>query len=100
MAATAARFARGGKWYSRQNESRLEGMTPGGDEYVQLLDASGSQSKRPLFGLSNEQLTEAMHSLGQPAYRGKQLSEALYRQWNTTFDDISTLPKDLRKALS
>ena len=31
---------------------------------------------------------------------GKQLSEALYRQWNTTFDDISTLPKDLRKALS
>jgi 23S rRNA (adenine2503-C2)-methyltransferase len=74
-------------------------MTPGGDEYVQLLDASGRQSKRPLFGLSNEQLTEAMRAFGQPAYRAKQLSEALYRQWNTDFDDISTLPKDLRQAL-
>ncbi len=74
-------------------------MTPGGDEYVQLLDASGSQTKRPLFGLSNEQLTEAIRAFGQPAYRAKQLSEALYRQWNTTFDDISTLPKELRQAL-
>ena len=74
-------------------------MTPGGDEYVQLLDASGSQTKRPLFGLSNEQLTEAIRAFGQPAYRAKQLSEALYRQWNTDFDDISTLPKDLRQAL-
>jgi 23S rRNA (adenine2503-C2)-methyltransferase len=74
-------------------------MTPGGDEYVQLLDASGSQTKRPLFGLSNEQLADAMRTFGQPVYRVKQLSEALYRQWNTHFDDISTLPKDLRQAL-
>src|SRR3954451_20541498 len=74
-------------------------MTPGGDKYVQLLDASASQSKRPLFGLSNEQLTDFLRAFEQPTYRAKQLAEALYRQWITDFDDISTLPKDLRQAL-
>ncbi|HVJ09118.1 MAG TPA: 23S rRNA (adenine(2503)-C(2))-methyltransferase RlmN [Acidisarcina sp.] len=74
-------------------------MTPGRDKYVQLLDAPGSPKEQALFGLSNEQLAALMEKLGQPAYRARQLSEALYRQWSTDLSDISTLPKELREGL-
>jgi 23S rRNA (adenine2503-C2)-methyltransferase len=37
--------------------------------------------------------------LGQPAYRTRQLQEALYRQWVSGLDEVSTLPKALRAAL-
>jgi 23S rRNA (adenine2503-C2)-methyltransferase len=81
-------------------ETNLDtGMTPGRDEYLQLLDARGGQSNHPLFGLSNEQLTTLMADFRQPVYRARQLSEALYRQWHTDLDDISTLPKELRTEL-
>jgi len=75
-------------------------MTPGGNQYVQLLDATGGQSERLLFGLSNEQLTALVEELRLPAYRARQLSDALYAQWQTRLDDISTLPKKLRESLS
>ena len=40
-----------------------------------------------------------MASLGEPGWRGKQLSEAIYRQWLTEIAEISTLPKNLRERL-
>jgi 23S rRNA (adenine2503-C2)-methyltransferase len=40
-----------------------------------------------------------MKGLNQPAYRGKQLHEALYRQRVASLDEISTLPADLRDLL-
>ena len=74
-------------------------MTPGGDEYVQLLDASGSQTKRPLFGLSNEQLTEACVPLANlPTVQNSYL-----RHFTGSGTPISTTfllyPKTCEKAL-
>lgn len=41
-----------------------------------------------------------MREFGQPAYRGRQLAEALYRQWADTLDEISTLPVELRGRMA
>jgi 23S rRNA (adenine2503-C2)-methyltransferase len=57
------------------------------------------QSPGPLFGLTLPELTALIKRLNQPAYRGKQLHEALYRQRVASLDEISTLPTDLRDRL-
>ncbi len=64
-----------------------------------ILDASEPAREQLLFGLDNEALSSLMLKLGQPAYRGRQLSDALYRGWASQLDDISTLPAALRKQL-
>jgi 23S rRNA (adenine2503-C2)-methyltransferase len=40
-----------------------------------------------------------MAAVGEPAWRGRQLAEALYRQWLAEFEAITTLPKPLRQRL-
>jgi 23S rRNA (adenine2503-C2)-methyltransferase len=60
---------------------------------------SATQAK-PLFGLDAAELTALMVELGQPAYRGKQLAEALYRNRASSLDEISTLPASLRQRLA
>lgn len=40
-----------------------------------------------------------MAEFGAPAYRAKQLSEALYRQWEGDLEKVSTLPKTLREMM-
>jgi 23S rRNA (adenine2503-C2)-methyltransferase len=57
-------------------------------------------SKRPLFGLDFEALAARMVELGEPAWRGKQLAEALYRQRVATLDEVTTLPLVLRQTLA
>ncbi|HEY0786482.1 MAG TPA: 23S rRNA (adenine(2503)-C(2))-methyltransferase RlmN [Acidobacteriaceae bacterium] len=52
-----------------------------------------------LFGLSLAQLTDLVRDLGQPAYRARQLEQALYRQWVSDLDTVTTLPRNLRQAL-
>jgi 23S rRNA (adenine2503-C2)-methyltransferase len=66
------------------------------------IDAAGSarQSRKPLFGLDTEALATRMVAVGEPAWRGKQLAEALYRQWLTELNEITTLPKPLRQRLA
>jgi 23S rRNA (adenine2503-C2)-methyltransferase len=56
-------------------------------------------SLKPLFGLSAEELAARMTEMGEPAWRGRQLAEALYRQRVTGLDAISTLPLRLRRSL-
>ena len=41
-----------------------------------------------------------MAAAGEPAWRGRQLAEALYRQRVTELDEITTLPKPLRRRLA
>src|SRR5258708_5436389 len=53
----------------------------------------------PLFGLSLPELTAMLRGQTNPAYRGKQPHEALYRQRVASLDEISTLPADLRDLL-
>lgn len=52
-----------------------------------------------LVGLDLPELQEALGA-GQPAFRGRQLYQALYRQKIETFEEITTLPADLRNQLS
>ena len=40
-----------------------------------------------------------MVAVGEPVWRGRQLAEALYRQWVTELNEITTLPKALRERL-
>ena len=45
------------------------------------------------------QIEEAMAGLGEPRYRARQVYEALTRGLVTDLDEVTTLPRDLRKAL-
>jgi len=55
--------------------------------------------RKPLFGLDEEALTARMVEAGEPAWRGRQLTEALYRQRIGNLEKITTLPKPLRQRL-
>jgi 23S rRNA (adenine2503-C2)-methyltransferase len=65
------------------------------------LDAKSlaAASQTPLFGLDSDALSARMAAGGEPAWRGKQLAEAIYRQSITDLGEISTLPKTLRQRL-
>ena len=53
-----------------------------------------------LFGMDAEALAACMVEAGEPAWRGRQLVEALYRQRIAELDAITTLPKALRQRLA
>jgi 23S rRNA (adenine2503-C2)-methyltransferase len=53
-----------------------------------------------LLGLDRRELTALAVERQQPAFRGKQLAEAIYRQRVAAVDRITTLPQALRTALS
>jgi 23S rRNA (adenine2503-C2)-methyltransferase len=74
-------------------------MTPGRDNLISILDGPRPARTRSLFGLSNQQLEEVLAGFSVPAYRVKQLSSALYREWKTGLDEVTTLPKELRESL-
>jgi 23S rRNA (adenine2503-C2)-methyltransferase len=75
-------------------------MTGKSSQLVPLDAYPGSSgSPRPLFGLSAEELEAQMAALGLPAFRARQLSEAIYRQRLTDLEAVTTLPLDLRRRL-
>ena len=53
-----------------------------------------------LTGLSQPELVTFIETLGEPAYRGRQLFAALQHRRLRSFDEITDLPKDLRTRLS
>jgi len=52
-----------------------------------------------LLGQSLQELTSLAEDLGEPAFRGRQIFEAIYRQRSASADEISTLPLGLRSTL-
>jgi 23S rRNA (adenine2503-C2)-methyltransferase len=48
-----------------------------------------------LLGLTSQELTTLVLDSGQPAYRGQQLFDAVYRQRVETLEQISTLPQGI-----
>ncbi len=66
------------------------------------LDAviASGDPREPLFGLDAESLSKLLVSAGEPAFRGKQLAEAMYRQWLSEISEITTLPVPLRAKLA
>ena len=57
-------------------------------------------SRAPLFGLDADALAARMGSAGEPAWRGQQLAEAMYRQRLADISEMTTLPKPLRQRLA
>jgi 23S rRNA (adenine2503-C2)-methyltransferase len=53
-----------------------------------------------LLGLDFQQLADLVQSLNQPAYRTRQLADAIYRQRINSLDEVTTLPKALRTQLT
>jgi 23S rRNA (adenine2503-C2)-methyltransferase len=68
----------------------IDGYTPSG----------AAVAARALFGLDTSALVALMATLGEKAYRGRQLSDALYRQRVSGLEEISTLPQGLRTKLA
>ena len=52
-----------------------------------------------LYDFSLEQLTEWLTSLGEPAYRARQLWQWLYQRFAPDFDAMTSLPRSLRDKL-
>jgi len=63
-------------------------------------DAPSGNGHKPLFGMNAEALSVLMVEFGEPAWRGRQLAEAIYRQRLTLLDEITTLPKLVRQRLA
>lgn len=53
-----------------------------------------------LYGTLPEEIDAIMAELGQPRYRADQLLRALYHEFPTSLDDVTTLPKPLRRQLA
>ena len=56
--------------------------------------------KKPLFGMSLEDLALLMEHLVQKPYRAAQLHDALYRQRISSLDQATALPQNLRDTLA
>src|ERR1700686_1130371 len=59
-----------------------------------------SQPSNSLLGLNLQELTDLALGAGQPAYRGQQLFDAVYRQKIERLDQVSTLPLEYRARLA
>jgi 23S rRNA (adenine2503-C2)-methyltransferase len=70
-------------------------------KYTQLVPfrITDLHPSQPLFGLSGVELAGRMVEAGEPAWRGEQLSRAIYRQWIQSLGDVTTFSRDLRERL-
>lgn len=57
-------------------------------------------SKDTLLGLDGTECAALVENAGLPSYRARQIMDAVYRQRVASLDQISTLPRELRAALS
>jgi 23S rRNA (adenine2503-C2)-methyltransferase len=55
---------------------------------------------KALLGLNTEELCGLVQEYGEPAYRGKQLAEWIYRHGARTFEEMTSLPDKLQADLS
>jgi 23S rRNA (adenine2503-C2)-methyltransferase len=73
--------------------------SPGRKKPISILDSPEAAGAHSLFGLNHQQLTGILTEFSEPAYRVRQLSEALYRQWDEDLAEVSTLPRALRESM-
>jgi 23S rRNA (adenine2503-C2)-methyltransferase len=67
---------------------------------IPLIAQSDITDKQSLLDLSLPELTDYFTSLGQPAYRARQVWEWIYKRYAGDFDSMSSLPKELRARLA
>jgi 23S rRNA (adenine2503-C2)-methyltransferase len=63
---------------------------------LEVVRCMNQQSHRSLFGLDLQELTSLVEESGQPAYRARQLFQAIYRERVKAVEHITTLPKEFR----
>jgi 23S rRNA (adenine2503-C2)-methyltransferase len=70
--------------------------------HIDIVDGPGARKVigRSLFGMDRNALAALMAKIGEPAWRGAQLAEALYSQRVAGLDEITTLPLALRRAMA
>jgi 23S rRNA (adenine2503-C2)-methyltransferase len=73
---------------------QLDAGKPGAEHW-----ADSDDNRRLFFGLDGEALAALMVEVGQPTWRGHQLSKAIYCQRCMDLSEITTLPKLLRHKL-
>lgn len=56
--------------------------------------------RRDIHALTRGELTDLLASLGQPAFRAKQVEEWVWSKNARSFDDMTNLPKSLREELT
>jgi 23S rRNA (adenine2503-C2)-methyltransferase len=78
----------------RRLESRRQAESP-----APLTLYTGSSMSQPLVGMDLSELREAVGT-DQPAYRARQLYEALYRRGVFDLAQVSTLPAGVREAVA
>ena len=62
--------------------------------------AGEKNERRDVHALTRGELTELLSSLGQPAFRAKQIEEWVWSKNARSFDDMTNLPKTLREQLA
>jgi 23S rRNA (adenine2503-C2)-methyltransferase len=80
-----------------EDPSQLVQLDAGKPAVEHGADLDGN--RRRLFGLDEKGLAVLMQEVGQPPWRGKQLSKAIYSQRCADLNEITTLPKSLRQEL-
>jgi 23S rRNA (adenine2503-C2)-methyltransferase len=65
----------------------------------ELTQAMVDGPKTELLGLSLHELARVAQEAGEPAYRGQQLFEAIYRRRLDSIAEISNLPRGFRKRI-
>jgi 23S rRNA (adenine2503-C2)-methyltransferase len=80
---------------SSEKSAHLVQLDAGQPDAGITVPASGQD----LFGLDQAALSARMVEAGEPAWRGGQLAEAIYRQRIQELDAVTTLPKPLRQRL-
>src|SRR4051812_26492555 len=78
-----------------------EGVS-GNPTQLYSLDGPGARkvTGRSLFGMDRTALSALLVEMGEPAWRGRQVAEAIYVQRHKSLDAITTLPKTLRERLA
>ena len=69
------------------------------DAALGMVSPTGDR-RPPITDLSLGDLRQVVQELGQPAYRAEQVAGWVYRSTVTGFDEMSNVPKALRRALA
>ena len=64
-----------------------------------MLDLIDTKGKKDIKSMTLEEVTAEMTALGEKSFRAKQLYDWLHVKLAESFDDMSTLSKDLRQKL-
>ena len=67
---------------------------------IQLSPSPDSPGRLSLLDCSFQELTETVQAAGAPAYRARQIQEWVYRNYASSFEEMSNLPLEMRASLS